>query len=81
MPLHYYSDDILYEGTQENLNCITLYATFYAGVQQGIDLNLTGNPPYFFPSNPNNGTLKQFLIDFIRIFEELVPLIENGTFV
>ena len=81
MPLYYYYDDIVYEGSPQNLNCLTLYATFYAGAEQGIDLNLTGNPPHFFPSNPSNEVLQQFLANFIRIFRDLVPFVENGTIV
>ena len=81
MPLFLYSDDIVYQGTPEDLNRLTYYATFYAGILRGIELNLIGNPPYFFPSNPTGEILGQFLYDFTIIFGELVNYLENGTFV
>ena len=47
MPLIYLGGDIFYQGTQVDFNTLSLYASFYAGSNRGLDLELRSNPPIF----------------------------------
>ena len=77
MPLIYLGGDIFYQGTQVDFNTLSLYASFYAGSIQGLDLELRSNPPIFFPVNPTPDNLWLFLFHYATAFEQLVPLIES----
>ena len=79
MPVLFAGDGIYYLGSRTDFNTLTLYATFYAGLNQGLDLDLTGNPPIFFPSGASPAVLDQFIIDFAEIFQQLVPYVENSA--
>ena len=77
MPLIYLGDIIFYQGTQVDFNTLSLYASFYAGSNRGLDLELRSNPPIFFPLNPTPDDLWLFLYDFAIAFEQLVPVLEG----
>ena len=77
MPLIYLGDQIFYQGTVADFNTLSLYASFYAGSVRGLELELRGNPPIFFPYNTTPDSLWMFLYDFALAFEQLVHVIES----
>ena len=76
MPLIYLADNIYYQGSKEDFNTLSLYASFHAGLAGGLQLELRENPPIFFPIIHTPELIYQFLYDFAIAFEGLVPIIE-----
>lgn len=77
MPLIYLGDQIFFQGSVNDFNTLSLYASLHAGSIRGLQLELRGNPPVFVPFDPTPDTLWLFYYDFVCAFEQLVPVIES----
>ena len=84
LEIHWFLDDIIYEGDESTFRKIALYASICAILVLDLEAQLLGeangaDPQIFYPTEATPTNIQNFIREYRAAFDILIPFFENNT--